>query len=130
MKQRILSFLVALPTFIGSIFSCSLCPMCIPMYASVFAALGIDLVQASPYLLAIMFASMVATITLVYTQIRKHNLSWTPLWIVSISAFGIIITKFLEETELMYLFLASFFATALWNRTKGSRHYHRMFHHH
>lgn len=129
LMQRVIKFFVALPTFLGSMLSCSLCPMCIPMYASVFAAMGIDLMQASPYLLALMLASMIATLTLVYTQIRRNHLSWAPFWIVSISALGIIITKLSELNELMYFFLMTYFAAALWNRTKGAKHSHKFFKH-
>lgn len=120
--QRISRFFIALPTLIGSLLSCAMCPMCIPIYASIFTALGVDAVQASPYLLGIMFASMIATLTLIYSQIQQKNLNWTPFILALASAIGIVITKFLGFNTLMYLSLAVFFGAALWNRRKAHHH--------
>ncbi|MDG2348516.1 MAG: hypothetical protein P8L77_03530 [Gammaproteobacteria bacterium] len=81
--------------------SCPPCPICMPKYAALFAFFGLELADYSQYLIPLILVSMMISLSSMYSQILKNNLTSIPFYIASISSVILLASKFYFDNSML-----------------------------
>jgi len=81
--------------------SCPPCPICMPKYAALFAFFGLELADYSQYLIPLMLVSMMISLSSMYNQVLKKNITSTPFYIASISSVTLLASKFYFDSSVL-----------------------------
>lgn len=95
-------------TFMGSLVpvfkSCPPCAICMPKYAALFAFFGLELADYSQYLIPIMLASMLISLTIMYRQVKTYNLPQIIFYTALTASLTLIVSKFFfDSTPLSFI---------------------------
>ncbi len=103
-------------TIVLSLLSCAVCPFCLPLYAGLFSIIGIELGNIHEFFFPIMIGFAGVTLGLMAYQISTHHGKWGPFKIALGAVIGMGMCAFYGYEYLLYLCLALFMGSVLWNK--------------
>ncbi len=103
-------------TVLLSLLSCSICPLCLPLYAGLLSLIGLEIAEINHIFFPFMIAFATFTLGFMAYQIQTHHSKWTPFMTASAASLGMIGSAYLGFEYLLYAFLALFMGSVLWNK--------------
>lgn len=117
--------LLALPGIAVAMLPKLACPVCWPAYAGLLSSIGLGFLISAAYLLPLTIAFL--TLTLAALAYRaKHRRGFGPFWLGLFATIGILLGKFLWESNAMiYSTVATLVVACLWNAWPRHEHLDR-----
>lgn len=109
-------------TVLLSLLSCSVCPMCLPIYAGILSLVGVELSEISAFFFPVMIFFSVITLSFMGYQIYKHHGSWKIFSIALASGLSMISAAFLGYEYILYASVAFFIGSIFWNKRTLTHH--------
>jgi len=103
-------------TVLLSLLSCAVCPMCLPIYAGLLSVIGFELADIHHLFFPVMLAFAIITLGFMAYQIRAHHSRWSPFKLALVAAVGMIASAYFGLEYLLYICLAFFMGSVIWNK--------------
>lgn len=99
-----------------SLLSCAICPLCLPFYAGLLSVIGFELGYVHELFEPLIFVFALITLGLMANQIYRHQGNWMPFKVALGSALGIGIATINGYDYVLYICLALFMGSIVWNK--------------
>jgi hypothetical protein len=103
-------------TVVLSLLSCAGCPLCLPLYAGLLSAIGIELIDIHSFFLPITIGFALLTLGFMAYHSHRHQGPWLPFKLAIGTVLGMVMAAYFGFEYLLYAFLLLFMGCVLWNK--------------
>lgn len=101
-----------------SLLSCAGCPLCLPIYVGLLSLIGIEVANLHSLLLPATAVFSLLSLGFMAYQTHTHQGKWAPFKLAGGAVMGMLAAAFYEMDAVLYMSLAVFMGSLIWNKKK------------